>query len=282
MRTIIKFLATVFVIIGVASCEPQPEVNKEIVEELEQPTQNDGDIVTNPEQEDESPEIQEPPMIGGVTGPYEPFILQPEDVYEGVWSENCGNNIYGSGSVIAYSHFGFCFGFWGGTRNSNDLYESTTEFAIASKWCDENVEIVNSMVETFKKEDVEIYRYSSRFVYSTIEYIEITADKPLWGVEAGQNLVDKFYLYCIQSPLMFSYPECEYVGNIYEMNEPWYEVLQKCLWPNEITIRSIEPVESIYDVVNFNVKFHSPDHKIDYDHGWPVTFVPDDYDWGFN
>ncbi len=284
MRTKIALLAVLVTIVGVIACEPQSNTNN-IPEQDNGIEKNEQSPVTdNPYNEQQSPELNEDstepkePSTGGeaATGPDMPLILQAKDVWVGAHPANYGINV--SASEIEYSHFGIEFGFTGSSEEeSDDLYTSWTEFAVISKWCDENVEIVNSMVETFKNEDVEIYHKQSTYAYCTIVDIEITADKPLWGVEVGQNLVDKFYLHSVRSPLLFSYPECKYMGNIFEMEKPWYKIFENCLWPQKIVIRPIEPVESIYDVVTFRIKLHSPDYVIDFEGGGPVTFVPDGY-----
>ena len=89
------------------------------------------------------------------------------------------------------------------------------------------------------------------YVYTSLINFEITADKTLWGVEAGHNLVDKFYVARSHIDILFSYPDCEYMGLLTEMEEPWYEVLKKSMLPASITLKPIKPFDEIHDKVTF-------------------------------
>lgn len=109
------------------------------------------------------------------------------------------------------------------------------------------------------------------YVNARITNLEITADQTLWGIKPGGNLIEKWEVASAQSPIMFSYPDGEYVGDIYDISSrcdwynkefpvvDWRSELSKCYAPGLIFFKMGEevfteqPKSVIYTVkVTFN------------------------------
>lgn len=98
--------------------------------------------------------------------------------------------------------------------------------------------------------------YTSQYVYAPLSFVEITANKPLWGRNAGENLSDMFYLYWMEPNVVFSYPDC-HTTNVYgDYTEVynWQEVLQSSLFPTNLLLAIKEPFQEVYTTVTFDVK----------------------------
>lgn len=261
---IIAAMAAMFCVVA---CAPQPEVSAPEVEQSA-----DGDEATKVESNNEkdsgestesteSTESNDNNGMEGMPTPPVPFIMQPADVRIYVYPY-IGNE--GGSSISKYTPSNLRFEFrsiYDHNENSEDIVNEPGAFT-QSKWCIENANKVESIEEIIKEIDPEKYdSYINIFgffadsypiyVYTSLIDIEITADKTLWGVEAGQNLADKFYVDSCDIDILFSYPDCEYIGLLTEKTEPWYEVLGQCMLPSCMTLKPIKPFDEIHDKVNF-------------------------------
>lgn len=105
----------------------------------------------------------------------------------------------------------------------------------------------------------------SQYINARITSIEISCNNTLWGIEPGKNLIDKFVLWVSSPPMMFHYPDGQYMGNIGEILNPnhnkergykvdWKEVLDKCYAPDRICFVIYERFDEKPELVKYNIK----------------------------
>ncbi len=270
---IIAAMAAMFCMVA---CAPQPEVSAPEVE------QNiEGDETTKVEGEDNSQSTNEGTASGDSADAVEP----EEPVTNG--DDLCDEAPPARPYVLVLDQDPYMFATWK-TLNTSKKSPENVGWVIAfnsrrkdldgwradyDAWSKEHSEVMTNIQNEMVKHsyDGSIYfnaPYEIHYVNGRITNLEITADQTLWGVEPGGNLMDMWEVYSAVSPMLFSYPNGEYVGDLYDLtgrldwyNEDFPEVvdwrteLMQCYAPSRIYFKMGEKVfEEKPDVVFYTVK----------------------------
>ena len=149
------------------------------------------------------------------------------------------------------------------------IKDSKTNDEIHNQQISEGINIAAIQKEVTKHtEDGSMYwnpPWVSQYINVRITSIEISCNKTLWGIEPGENLIDKFLLWVSSPPMMFHYPDGQYMGNIGEILNPnynnergykvdWKEVLDKCYAPDRIYFIIRERFNEEPKSVKYNIK----------------------------
>lgn len=128
-----------------------------------------------------------------------------------------------------------------------DRETKEAEKVFQDEWSKGNIELINKIQSTLKEYgpngSIHAAHYSAPQYAFAPTNITISCDQVLWGVEAGGNLLEKFYVYNSQPSQMVSYPDGEYLGDIMEQKENSIEMLAKSMIPQTFTLRPIAPFE---------------------------------------
>lgn len=227
----------------VVACAPQPEVSAPEVEQSA-----DSDEATKAEDENNSqstnentasgdsseavePEIQGPEIIGdyecGELPPDKPYIqLFDQETY--LLATSCFPN--GTADYSSFEKTPENVG-WGISIETKSVGDYNSWMAQHDAWNKEHSEVLTNMQTEMVKHSCNggIYWGNScdtHYVNGCITNLEITADQTLWGIEPGGNLIDMWEVANANSPILFSYPNGEYVGDIYDISS-------RCDWYNE-------------------------------------------------
>lgn len=120
---------------------------------------------------------------------------------------------------------------WGISIETKSAGDYDSWMAKHDAWNKEHSEVLTNMQTEMVKHSCNggIYWGNScdpHYVNGCITNLEITADQTLWGIEPGGNLIDMWEVANANSPILFSYPNGEYVGDIYDISS-------RCDWYNE-------------------------------------------------
>ena len=230
---IIAAMAAMFCMVA---CAPQPEVSAPLLEQGA-----DGDETTKTESENtsqsnnvasgDSAEVVEPEIpsddVCDDIPPDEPYIqLFDQETY--LFASYCFPN-----GDVNYSSFEMTpenVG-WGILIYSTSGGDYKRWMAKHDAWNKEHSEVLTKMQTEMVKHSYSggIYWGNAcdpHYVNGRITNLEITANQTLWGIEPGGNLIGMWEVASAQSPLLFSYPDGDYVGDI-------FNIVSKCNWYNE-------------------------------------------------
>lgn len=235
MKRNLILLVVVFAF-GLISCQPKrPEIPipNDGEQQEEQPTGVTIDKTNEGGTASDSTEGGE--LVDDATPPPTHYIHLPEHVVAFMGFERV-DGIASTGAPLTLSNAKLtCYIQDAWNFNSQD--EAVSFYKKNEAWLEENKQMVDGVKEELMKITTDgspyyVGNWVPQYIYDSIEKIELTCSEELFGIPAGDNLMDKFELTNAEPTIMFSYPDGKMMGNFSQYANNWQEVISQMMTPH--------------------------------------------------